>query len=109
MSLTKAHNRMIAGAPVNVLDFGAVGDGVTDDTVAIKAAIDSVSSGGTVTFPAGAYVINSGNAIGVDVNGFTNLSIVGEGDVVILNPDAATENRPFVLRNGTGLLVELTL
>ena len=79
---------------------------MTDDTVAIKAAIDSVSSGGTVTFPAGTYVINSGNSIGVDVNGFTNLSIVGEGDVVILNPDAATENRPFVLRNGTGLLVE---
>ena len=34
MALTKAHNRMIEGAAVNVKDFGAVGDGATDDTAA---------------------------------------------------------------------------
>lgn len=41
MALTKTHNRMIDNFMVNIRDFGAVGDGVTDDTLAIQAAIDS--------------------------------------------------------------------
>ena len=45
---------------VSVKVFGAVGDGVTDDTAAIQAAIDAVTtSGGVVSFPAGVYLISS--------------------------------------------------
>jgi hypothetical protein len=39
MSLTKVTYSMINGSPANVLDFGAVGDGVTDDTAAFNAAL----------------------------------------------------------------------
>lgn len=42
---------------VNVKDFGAVGDGVTDDTAAFNAAIASVSSGDQINVPDGNYVI----------------------------------------------------
>ena len=41
---------------VSVKDFGAVGDGVTDDTAAIQAAINASS---TVVFPPGKYLITS--------------------------------------------------
>ncbi len=46
---------------VSVKDFGATGDGTTDDTASIQAAINSVSAsgGGTVYMPAGVYVISS--------------------------------------------------
>jgi hypothetical protein len=41
---------------VSVKDFGAVGDGVTDDTAAIQAALDT---GSKVSFPDGTYNISS--------------------------------------------------
>lgn len=56
MSLTKATYSLIAGAPANILDFGAVGDGVTDDMAAIQAA---VSSGATSVYaPKGVYAVS---------------------------------------------------
>ena len=58
MALTKVTYSMIKGAAVNVLDFGAKGDGTTNDTVAIQAAIDSLGvNGGVVYFPYGEYRI----------------------------------------------------
>lgn len=45
----------------NVKEYGAVGDGTTDDTAAIQNAIDDASAagGGVVFFPQGAYKVTS--------------------------------------------------
>ena len=60
MALTKAHNRMIAGSYVNVIDYGADPTGATDSRAAIQAAIDATqATGGTVFFPEGSFLINS--------------------------------------------------
>lgn len=44
---------------INVKDFGAVGDGVTDDTTAITAAHTAMVSGGALYFPSGTYKVSS--------------------------------------------------
>ena len=69
LALNSAQNTSIPWPFVDVRDFGAVGDGTTDDTAAIQAAIDSLtngtgtqndfSRGGTILFPRGKYRLAS--------------------------------------------------
>lgn len=57
---------------VSVKDFGAVGDGVADDTVAIQSAIDSLPArGGVVHFPAGTYNVSAPILVGNGDGGAT--------------------------------------
>ena len=83
MALTKVSYSMIDGAVVNVKDFGATGDGVTNDTVAVQAAIDSLAAtGGTVFFPTGEYRIarniGTNDRWGVKVVN-SNITLAGTG------------------------------
>ena len=56
---------------IDVKDWGAVGDGVTDDAAAIQAALNAVDAnvGGVVEFPPGRYII--GTAIEITRNNTT--------------------------------------
>ena len=74
---------------VSVQDFGALGNGVTDDTAAIQQAFTSAAAftpKKTVYFPAGTYVINPSTTIDA-----TGCSIDGDGqNVSIIKPSALT-------------------
>ena len=67
----------------NVLDFGATGNGATDDTIAIQDAITAAGAGGTIYFPKGVYLLTA------TLNGLTNQNFVGDGpNVSILQRQA---------------------
>lgn len=46
----------VTNTAVNVLSYGAKGDGIADDTSAIHAARDAAGVGGTVIIPPGTYI-----------------------------------------------------
>jgi hypothetical protein len=81
---------------VSVKDFGAVGDGVTDDTIAIQAALDAVGTlapaGGTVYLPKGLYLTSAT----INMN-YANVQLLGAGTGVnhnaggILTQDGSTQ------------------
>jgi hypothetical protein len=99
MSLTKVSYSMINGATVNALDFGAVGDGVTDSATAIQNAIDACAAndGGIVFIPSGSYICSTGLILKRGVN------LVGEGTV-----HHAFYVNPAYTKTGTVLLVTAT-
>ena len=80
---------------VSVKDFGAVGDGVTDDTDAIQAAINSSSS--VIRIPEGDYKITDKNgAYGILISA-TNKTIIGDGlEVANLIYTSSATNRPAI-------------
>lgn len=71
MVLSNSGNELVwkpvdtVGAPpsqqirINVADYGAKGDGVTDDTDAIQSAINAASGGGSIEFPRGIYMVRT--------------------------------------------------
>lgn len=74
MSLQKVNYTQIRGGVPNVFDFGAVGDGVTDDTAAFVAAL---SLGGLITIPPATYKITT-----VSITGVNNLNIYAVGAII---------------------------
>ena len=100
MSLTKASYSMIAGAPANVLDYGAKGDGTTDDTAAIQAAIAASTN---VFFPAGTYKITDTLLIRSSCywRGEANTLITKANLGAVINDTTGVNNDQWVIENMT--------
>lgn len=66
------------GETVSVKDFGAVGNGVADDTAAVQACVDAAKNGTNknIYIPAGTYLISHVDMIGL---AYSNLTFIGEG------------------------------
>ena len=83
---------------VSVKDFGAVGNGVADDTAAIQAAIDAAELvNSSVYFPAGTYKITAGLVVDNTIKLFgdtTEGSIISNttNDIVAITIDSAGRN-----------------
>jgi len=91
MSSKSFQNASKLNGIVSVLQFGAVGDGVADDTAAIQAAINSFSSaGGVLSLPTGNYKISSTLSVTKPV------MLVGTGSADIENTLPVVESIPAV-------------
>ncbi len=73
---------------VSVLEFGARGDGVTDDTAAIQAALSAASAlgGAAVLLPAGTYLVSS------KINVPSKCGLIGNKVATIYAPAASFNN-----------------
>lgn len=96
----------ITGDVVTPEMFGAVGDGVTDDTSAISQALNS---GSVVYIPKGKYLVSWGK---ININDSTkDIIIYGDGEDSILlfnplhkNPDTGVAAHGFMIRNSNNSL-----
>lgn len=99
---------------IDIRWFGAVGDGITDDTVAIQAALDSVGvDGATVYFPNGIYLVttlgpkNNTLLVGGSRPTFGLDSFLGVRNAVI--KQKASTNLPLITDHALGIVYAVTL
>lgn len=91
MALTKVTNSMVSGAPLNILDYGAVPNSeaaASANVVAIQAAIDAANAMGFgkvsgVYIPAGTFVIDG------DITVKSYVALFGDGDQSIIKLKAS--------------------
>jgi hypothetical protein len=75
---------------LNVTNFGATGNGTTDDTAAIQSAVSAGAGANSyVYFPCGTYLINS-----VSITISNNTRLVGAGRCAVIKGGALLANSP---------------
>ena len=102
MALTKVTYSMIDSAPINVLDLGAVGDGVANDTAALQAALTLAETTSTpIYIPTGVYRITSGLVYNDAAYG-KGLQLYGDGMYESVIKMDANSQIVFSIKHATG-------
>lgn len=86
----------------NVKDYGAVGDGVADDTAAINACFTAIPNGASVFFPAGTYLVSPVSATWTLRLAKQNVELFGTGDRSIIKIADAAGDFVALLANVDG-------
>lgn len=80
---------------INVLAFGATGDGATDDTDAVQDAADAAIAdpGGTLYFPPGTFLVSEVDlsAAGGGNEGYREISVLCDDKAFFTAPDTSTD------------------
>src|SRR6266481_7257567 len=71
--------------PINVMNYGATGNGTSDDTAAINSAISALRPGDTLSFPCGTYLTTSQLTINT-----SNVTVDGGSCAIIRNTASGT-------------------
>ena len=89
---------------VNVKDFGAVGDGVADDTDSIQDAIVATTTSKALFFPSGTYTFSTQLVFTT-----SKIGIIGEGSgtTFLKYTGANTTNDLIVVGNGVSAIVNV--
>jgi len=91
---------------VSVKDFGAVGDGVADDTVAIQAAVNA-AAGRTLYFDPGVYMVQAGSSTTIPgaYTVFTGAVQIPSNSELVLHPDCRIQCITTSLPSGCAFLI----
>lgn len=100
MPLTKVSYSLITGAPANPLDFGATGDGVTNDAAAILLANNASVA---VNFPAGTYYIDTSTTLTVPITMQPGAQfLVAAGRTLTINAPVYAGSRQYIFNGASG-------
>ena len=90
----------------NVVDYGATGNGTTDDTTAIQDTVDAAGQNDSVFFPKGTYLIT--DTIDITSNGVHLQGVATEATRILFEPNANAECFKWVLTQDQGSIDRFT-